>query len=377
MADELAMAISRARREVERYHDRLKKLAVPLDQASDPDHPETLTVIKIKGIYESLRELKTGLFSSTSVLTQLESDEGMIAGDKDNEEKLMTEWDRLQQMAATLQTTYEAETTISRITKSVNRLEQKTARNPTKDYRDPLRRLDIQVADVTNRLSDTNLSKDHDLYAQSEDLEDRIEFLLGSGPTKEDSKDFCKVHVKGSYKISDLAVPKFNGKIDQWIPFWEEYEHAIHTKEDMKDSIKMVYLKQAILDPGLKTTIADLGMTDGAYAAAVKLLQDRFEKPRIIHRLCCEDIKALTPNNNSRVSITEMADKVQHILTGLTRLGSLGASEILTSMTELVMNKELKHEWLLHTEDVSATPPVERLLAFLRKKADRAKSHNK
>ena len=83
-------------------------------------------------------------------------------------------------------------------------------------------------------------------------------------------------------------------------------------------------------------------MTDGAYAAAVKLLQDRFEKPRIIHRLCCEDIKALTPNNNSRVSITEMADKVQHILTGLTRLGSLGASEILTSMTELVMNKELK-----------------------------------
>ena len=58
-------------------------------------------------------------------------------------------------------------------------------------------------------------------------------------------------------------------------------------------------------------------MTDGAYAAAVKLLQDRFEKPRIIHRLCCEDIKGLTPNNNSRVSITEMADKVQHILTGL------------------------------------------------------------
>ena len=131
---------------------------------------------------------------------------------------------------------YEAETTISRITKSVNRLEQKTARNPTKDYRDPLRRLDIQVAEVTNRLSDTNLPKDHDLYAQSEDLEDRIESLLGSGPTKEDSKDFCKVHVKGSYKISDLAVPKFNGKIDQWIPFWEEYEHAIHTKEDMKDS---------------------------------------------------------------------------------------------------------------------------------------------
>ena len=58
----------------------------------------------------------------------------------------------------------------------------------------------------------------------------------------------------------------------------------------------------------------------------------------------------------------------------LTRLGSLGASEILTSMTELVMNKDLKHEWLLHTEDVSATPPVERLLAFLRKKADRAEN---
>ena len=167
-------------------------------------------------------------------------------------------------------------------------------------------------------------------------------------------------------------VPKFSGKIEHWIAFWEEFQHAVDNKSDMDDCTKLVYLKQAILDPGLKSTIADLGIQDKSYAAAVKLLKDRFNKPRIIHRQCCEAIKAISTNDNTRISLTKMADNVQHILTGLTRLESLGASEILTSMTELVMNKELKHLWLTHTSKITTTPPVEELITFIREKADQA-----
>ena len=164
-------------------------------------------------------------------------------------------------------------------------------------------------------------------------------------------------------------MPKFSGKIEHWIAFWEEYQHAVDNKSDMDDCTKLVYLKQAILDRGLKSTIADLGIQEKSYAAAVKLLKNRFNKPRIIHRQCCEAIKAISPNDNTRISLTKMADNVQHILTGLTRLESL---EILTSMTELAMNKELKHLWLNHTSKITTTPPVEDLIAFIREKADQA-----
>ena len=83
-------------------------------------------------------------------------------------------------------------------------------------------------------------------------------------------------------------------------------------------------------------------------------------------------MKSIPTNNNSRASFTGLADKMQHLLTGLKRLESLGASEILTSLAELSMNKELKHQWLNHTSKLSTTPPVEDVIAFIREKADQA-----
>ena len=58
----------------------------------------------------------------------------------------------------------------------------------------------------------------------------------------------------------------------------------------MEDGTKLVYLKQAMLDPGLKSTLADLGVEDAAYDAAVTLLKERFDQPRMLHRKCCESL---------------------------------------------------------------------------------------
>ena len=167
-------------------------------------------------------------------------------------------------------------------------------------------------------------------------------------------------------------MPKFNGKINHWVAFWEEFHQAVDKRPYIEESIKMIYLKQAITDPGLKETISDLGIKDGAYTAAVKLLQSRFDKPRIVHRQHCEALKARSTSNNTRAGITELADKIQHILTGLTRLDTLGASEILTSMAELVLNKELTHHWLTLTAKMNNTPKVTKLISFLRERADQA-----
>ena len=91
-----------------------------------------------------------------------------------------------------------------------------------------------------------------------------------------------------------------------------------------------------------------------------------------MHRLFCESLRDLKPSNNSRVSLSDMADQLQHILLGLTRLKSLGASEILTSLAESAMNSELKEHWLNHTSGMKTTPPAEKVIEFLRLRADRA-----
>ena len=66
-----------------------------------------------------------------------------------------------------------------------------------------------------------------------------------------------------------------------------------------------------------------------------------------------------------------MADKAQHIWIGFTRLKALGASEIITSLVESAMGAELKEQWLNHTSTCKTTPHVEKVIEFLRMRADR------
>ena len=77
----------------------------------------------------------------------------------------------------------------------------------------------------------------------------------------------------------------------------------------MDDSTRLVYLKQAMQDQNLKSTIADLGVQDEAYSEAVKVLQERFNKPRSVHRQCCESLKNIPISNHTRSSLTALADK--------------------------------------------------------------------
>ena len=164
-------------------------------------------------------------------------------------------------------------------------------------------------------------------------------------------------------------VPKFSGKIEHWVSFWEEFSHAVDQKPEIDEATKMIYLKQAMLDQWLKATIGDLGISEGAYEKSKELLQDRFNRPMVIHRQMCEALKTITPNIHTRASLTELADKAQHILTGLMKLKSKGASEIITSMLELIMGKELRHQWHTYTDAMLTTHPAEKIIAFIRNKA--------
>ena len=372
MAEEHLGKLLKTRKELEQFSEELQDVAETLEQATREEDPVPLDVFHMKTINSQLDSLRGKITDSLSVITRNETDNAAKEEDGRNRAKLLTEWDRLKHCALSLSNVYKAEKIAANIHNSIKRLETKQAENPTKIYTEALHRLDPQMTEFRERLNSTNLPSDHSLWISYEDFEDRIDSMLAYEAAPPDVKVMRKVHEKGSYKISALAIPKFNGKIQNWVSFWQEFNYAVHKKTDIDDAVKMVYLKQAITDPGLNTTISDLGIEEGSYSAAVKVLHDRYDKPRVMHRLFCESLRYLKPSNNSKASLSEMADQAQHILLGLTRLKSLGASEVITSLVESAMSSELKEHWLNHTSSLKTTPPAEKMIEFLRMRADRA-----
>ena len=333
--------ITKIRKDLEQCSGELTDIAETLDLATREADPVPLNTFHMETINSQLDSLRIKIIDDLAMLTRNETDETAIAEDQRNRTKLLLEWDRLKHCSISLTNLYEAEKIASHIYKSIKRLKSKREENPGRTYKDAVLRLDPQMSELRTKLNRTSLLEDHPLWRTLDDYEDRIDSMLSSEPLPPDTKDVCKLHDKrSSYKIAALAIPKFNGKIQGWVTFWQEFCHAVHKRTDMEEAVKMVYLKQAITDPGLNTTISDLGIEEGSYAMAIKVLHNRFDKPRVMHRLFCESLRDIRTTASSKNSLSEMADQAQHILLGLTRLKSLGASEVITSLIESAMGSE-------------------------------------
>ena len=362
--------LARSRTELDRHAAVLEELAQELQLASAAKDPVSMTHFEVKAAISSLNTIKTLTDAAHVHLLRNETNEDKSKEDAVARKKLHKLWNQSYAAATSLQCTQEARQKIHWITKEVKGLEELRMELPSQDHSKAAFAQDTQIAELQTLLNQADLPPDHPRWASCDDLANKIRCLHSAPITPSDTKDFAKIFSKRDpYKISDLVVPKFNGKIENWISFWEEFVNA---KTDMDECTKLVYLKQAILDPGLKQTVADLGIKDKAYPAALKLLHSRFNKPRIIHRQCCEELKSIPTNKDTRVGLTELADKGQHILTGLTRLESLGASEIISSMLELSMSKDLRHQWFTHSAELTKTPSADDLIAYIRIKADQA-----
>ena len=369
--------LNKIRKDLEHCSGELIDIAETLDAATREADPIPLNTFHMETIHSQLNSLRVKMADDFSMLNRNENDETARSGDQGNRAKLLLEWDRLKHCSISLTNLYEAEKVASNIYNSIKRLETKREENPGRSYKEAVHRLDPQMSDLRTRLNNTSLLKDHHMWTTLEDYEDRIDFMLSSEPLPTDKKDVGMLHdKKSSYKVAALAIPKFSGKIQNWVAFWQEFNYAVHNKMGLDEAVKMVYLKQAITDPGLNTTISDLGIEEGSYAAAVKLLHDRFDQPRVMHRLFCESLRDIRSNTSAKNSLSDMADQAQHILLGLTRLKSLGVSEVITSLLESAMGSKLREQWLNYTAGAKTTPPADKVIEFLRMRADRAEGNN-
>ena len=156
---------------------------------------------------------------------------------------------------------------------------------------------------------------------------------------------------KGTFKVDPVTVPNFSGKMEDWLPFWRLFKKAIHDKADLDDDIRLTYLLKAMKDPVMRNSYSERVDDEGAYTDIVAELHAEFDRPRWMHRRYCESMRTLTTNPHTRAGMKELVSKVTTILKGFIRLNGENCRQILTSMTEAVMDKELRSLWNQRTEN--------------------------
>ena len=85
-------------------------------------------------------------------------------------------------------------------------------------------------------------------------------------------------------KLPKLEVPTFDGNVLNWTTFWEQFSISGHNRPNISDPEKLVYLQQALKDGSAKHAIEGLSRSGDHYKEAVDCLQQRYDRPRLIHR---------------------------------------------------------------------------------------------
>ena len=85
-------------------------------------------------------------------------------------------------------------------------------------------------------------------------------------------------------KLLNLEVPLFDEDILNWRCFWEQFSIAVHSKTNLADTEKLVYLHQSLTDGSAKHIIEGLSRSSDCYVEAIECLKARFDRPRLIHQ---------------------------------------------------------------------------------------------
>ena len=96
-------------------------------------------------------------------------------------------------------------------------------------------------------------------------------------------------------QLHKIEVPTFDGNLLNWWFFWEQFESTIHSKTQLTDSDKLTYLRDALKDGPARHVVSGLMQTLENYMEAIRCLQERYDRLRILHQAHVPKIQEATP----------------------------------------------------------------------------------
>ena len=242
------------------------------------------------------------------------------------------------------------------------------AADPTKKHT-TTRELVLDTSkELTAEMRLSPLSERHELKQRAREVLEQSSLILGklSGDVAAEVKPV--IHSgsgKGGVKVKPMEVPEFSGQTEDWTSFFRLFKSSVHENPDLETSTKLHHLVQALQDPTQKSMFAERMDETNAYDTFIKELTEKYDKPRWMHRRYCQNMKDLSTNQHTREGLTQLVSQVTQIHNGFCRLKATDAKQILTSLTESIMDPKLRELWYQRTDAVKETPPIEELLKFI------------
>ena len=245
--------------------------------------------------------------------------------------------------------------------------------HPENDHSTAIADVEALTKTLTKELLSTTMPEMDDLKTKAKDVLERAGLIQGraSGVKMVDVKPIHS-HTSGrsGVKLKYQEVPEFSGRTEDWLTFLRMFKNAVHNNPDLETATKLQYLVQSLKDPVQKAIYADRMEEDGAYEKFMEELTLEYDRPRWLHRRYCEQMRMLTTNPHTRPGLKELVSKITTIHKGFVRLKTENVSQVLTSMAEAVMDKQLRELWNQRTDKIKETPPIEDLLSFITDQAN-------
>ena len=82
-------------------------------------------------------------------------------------------------------------------------------------------------------------------------------------------------------KLPKLTLPHFNGNLTKWTAFWDSYESAIHSNDELSEVDKFNYLRSLLEGPAFEA-VRGLTLSSANYQEAISILKKRFGNRQLI-----------------------------------------------------------------------------------------------
>ena len=202
---------------------------------------------------------------------------------------------------------------------------------------------------------------------------------LQANSTKEDesSKDMASSTGNSAtgtnVKLEKLKQPSFSGKVEDWVPFWEQFESNVHNNEGLNDVTKFSYLKN-LLKAEAKQAVDGLQLSGLNYTKAVQILKDRFGRKEAIifhHVQALLNLKLNGADQGSTSALRKLQEQLLIHVRSLETLGVEGDAYgvILTPVVLSRLPANVRLEWTKN--GIGKEGDLSFLLSFLEEEVQR------
>jgi hypothetical protein len=121
--------------------------------------------------------------------------------------------------------------------------------------------------------------------------------------------------------LPKLSLAKFKGEVTKWNTFWDSFESAIHTNNDISKIDKFNYFNSLLEGIALRA-IQGLTLTGANYDAAIEILRDRFGQPQQIITAHMDELLKIPASTGDKLSsLRFIYDKISVHVRALASLG--------------------------------------------------------